>query len=126
MEVQQCLFTLCNIHIKESTWLQITLPVLDGGMGVQSIEWLSSPAFIASAFSAARLVSDLLKPDLESYVAGAVEVWKALNGSEVLVADNVFVQRAWESAIVQKFKTDLGIGPAKCGRSSLSLGLLYI
>lgn len=100
-EVRRCLGEICNIVINNSTRMQVSLPVLDGGMGVRSTEWLSSSAFIASAYSVARAVPDVFKANLEDYTAAATEVWTSLSNLEVPEGDLASVQRAWDGAVVK-------------------------
>jgi len=41
--------TICNLFFTDSQWLQASLPVKDGGLGVRRLSLLASSAFLVSA-----------------------------------------------------------------------------
>jgi len=41
--------TICNLSLTDIQWLQASLPVKDGGLGVRRVSSLASSAFLASA-----------------------------------------------------------------------------
>jgi hypothetical protein len=48
---------ILNIELNDIQWLQATLPVRDGGLGVRRVTMLASSAFLASAASTKTLES---------------------------------------------------------------------
>ena len=49
------LCTILNVDLYENQWLQASLPVADGGLGIRSAQMLASSAFLASAASTLTL-----------------------------------------------------------------------
>jgi len=43
------LCTILNVDLNEDQWLQASLPVADGGLGIRSAQMLAFSAFLASA-----------------------------------------------------------------------------
>jgi len=56
------LITILNVDINNDQWLQASLPVGDGGLGIQSSEILAPSAYLASAASTLLLQQSIL-PD---------------------------------------------------------------
>ena len=51
---------ITNSNLSDIQWLQASLPVKDGGLGVRCVSSLAIPAFLASAASTRSLLADLL------------------------------------------------------------------
>jgi len=51
---------LTNCDLSDSEWIQATLPVRDGGLGVSRVSTLALPAFLASAASTLCLQDEIL------------------------------------------------------------------
>ena len=56
------LITILNVDINKDQWLQASLPVGDGGLGIRSAEMLAPSAYLASAASTLLLQQSIL-PD---------------------------------------------------------------
>ena len=56
------LITILNVDINSDQWLQASLPVTDGGLGIRSAEMLAPSAYLASAASTLLLQQSIL-PD---------------------------------------------------------------
>jgi len=74
------IFALCyltNCDLSDTEWLQATLPVGDGGLGVRRVSMLALPAFLASAAGTSLLQHEILSdcaglpddPLVDSYTA---------------------------------------------------------
>jgi len=50
---------ITNSNLTDSQWIQASLPVRDGGLGIRRVASLAIPAFIASAASTLSLQDDL-------------------------------------------------------------------
>jgi len=55
-----------NSDLSDSQWIQASLPVRDGGLGVRRVSQLASPAFIASAASTLSIQDDILNDCIKS------------------------------------------------------------
>jgi len=62
--------TICNLDLTDLQWLQASLPVKDGGLGVCRVSLLASSAFLASATATDTLQQQLL---LRSSIAGTTD-----------------------------------------------------
>jgi len=61
---------ICNLDLTDIQWLQISLPVKDGGLGVRRVSSLASSAFLASAPATDALQQQLL---FRSSIAGTTD-----------------------------------------------------
>ena len=60
-DIQRCtLNTIINSDLTDTQWLQATLPVKDGGLGVRRVSSIAILAFLASATSTLSLQSSIL------------------------------------------------------------------
>ena len=98
-----CLEKILNIQMNETKWLQASLPVRLGGLGIRSIMQISTSAYISSCHKTRNLV-DLCSPiDLRKYqsleLRNAEETWRRQFG--FLDADqpkdkNRMLQEKWD------------------------------
>lgn len=70
---------LLNINLDENMFIQASLPIRFGGLGIRKISSVSLPAFLSSVYSVKDLVGKILNPshgDLEiSHLAEARNAW---------------------------------------------------
>ncbi|KAI5635377.1 reverse transcriptase (RNA-dependent DNA polymerase) domain-containing protein [Phthorimaea operculella] len=73
--------SVINVTLDDNQWLQASLPIRYGGLGIRSIRAVSLPAFIASSNGVADLVADILKLQGERlsipFQCDAVKAWAA-------------------------------------------------
>src|SRR6218665_836834 len=102
-EYDQCLRkgleVILNINLSESQWLQSTLPIGMGGLGIGRVSSLALPAFLASAAGTLELQSNLLKelgshpdPNMEKLLA----MWQAELGINITVDFPTHIQSKWD------------------------------
>ena len=73
-----------TISLSDIVWLQATLPVNKGGLGIRSVQSPASSAFLASAESMASLRQIILGRftlDVYSYVSQAPAIWSLKSSS---------------------------------------------
>lgn len=72
-----------NVRFEADQWIQATLPIRYGGLGLRRVRDVSIPAFLASAHGVAGLVTDILSCDGDRanipFAADAMAAWEALN-----------------------------------------------
>ena len=61
---------ITNNSVSDTAWLQASLPVRDGGLGIRSVALLAPSAFLASAASTLELQSMLLSKCSVAVVTG--------------------------------------------------------
>jgi len=81
--LRQSIQRITNSNLSDSQWIQASLPVRDGGLGIRRVALLAIPAFIASAASTLSLQDDLLsdcgKSDNEFFQT-YLSIWSAKFG----------------------------------------------
>ena len=65
--LKQAIQRITNSVISDLQWIQASLPVTDGGLGVRRVSSLALPAFLASAASTLSLQDDILTECAHSY-----------------------------------------------------------
>jgi hypothetical protein len=58
--LRSCLEYLLNSRLNEIQWLQASLPISNGGLGIRKITDICLPAFLSSIYGAEYLVSNIL------------------------------------------------------------------
>ena len=85
--------TNTSIDPSSAAWLQASLPVILGGLGVRSAVDVAPSAFLASAYSSLALVQSLLSSPL---VSCTLSVWSSDHDIQPLVDDEAIHQKAWD------------------------------
>ena len=92
-------------------WLQASLPVRDGGLGIRSAVLLAPSAFLASAAGTTDLQARILPPAIaiipDCSVVTALQAWSVQSQSTVPVGNEAFHQMNWDSACIQRRKEEL-------------------
>ena len=94
---------LANIHINDLNWIQASLPVKDGGLGIRSVGLLAPSAFLASAAATQDLQAQLLPVGCPSdpYVDSVLGVWSGRYGRPAPLGPERSKQRCWDQASVE-------------------------
>jgi len=84
--LQTGLITILNVDINNDQWLQASLPVGDGGLGIRSAEMLAPSAYLASAASTLLLQQSVLPDSIwmqgDQSVASTETLWTDLANSQ--------------------------------------------
>ena len=76
------LITILNVDINSYQWLQASLPVGDGGLGIRSAEMLAPSTYLASAASTLLLQQSILPDSIwmqgDQSVASTETLWTGL------------------------------------------------
>ena len=59
--------TNTSLHISDTTWIQASLPVKNGGLGIRSAAQLAPSAFLASAAGSSTLVAQIVPSRLQEF-----------------------------------------------------------
>ncbi|GAV01565.1 hypothetical protein RvY_12256 [Ramazzottius varieornatus] len=82
--------------MSDDVWKQATLPVGKGGLGIRRAEQIALPAYLASIYSARRLVSEMVADfDVDDLCADELASWSVQSGTEPPIAALRGVQRVW-------------------------------
>ena len=91
-----------NVNLSdEMTWLQASLPVFSGSIGVRSAVQLAPSTFLALAAGCHALTKEILPPRFHSTscpeVEEALELWRSHTSAEVPSSPSNSWQKAWDS-----------------------------
>ena len=75
--------SICNVHLSDNAWLQASLPVKSGGLGIRSFAMLAPSAFLASAAGSSDLTKAIL-PLPWSTASVPFSMWQCLHGCKVM------------------------------------------
>ena len=97
---------ITNCDLSEFQWLQASLPVREGGIGVRGVSKLALSAFLASAAGTQRIQDQILSQCSiveDHHVAEYKSIWSTLYPSASLPEPPLsFVQSSWDKpAIIQ-------------------------
>jgi hypothetical protein len=109
--IRDNLSEILNVNVEDHHWLQASLPVRDGGLGIRSACQLAPSAFLASAASTASLVSHILPPRFEllddAFNKSMQEKWRHLSQTSPPIGLSSHRQRAWDYAVIQNVQSFL-------------------
>jgi hypothetical protein len=93
---------ITNSQLSDIQWIQASLPIRDGGLGIRRATSLALPAFLASAASTAALQTLILglhvvDPDVT--VEAARQTWSDMYNADVPAGINVNMQQSWDIPI---------------------------
>jgi len=101
---------ILNINMSESQWLQSTLPIGMGGLGIRRASSLALPAFLASAAGTSEIQSHILcalecQPD--QHFKNLSEHWQTITGLSLAEYFPTNIQSKWDTSILEKELSDL-------------------
>ena len=98
--IRSSLSIITNTAMNDTTWKQATLPVSRGGLGIPRTEERSLPAYLASVFSVAGLISTIV-PDADpvAITIDPIQQWSLVTGRPAPLT-NLNVQKQWDAPIV--------------------------
>jgi hypothetical protein len=103
--------SLINIQLNDSSWCQISLPVVDGGLGIRHATDLALPAFLASVASVTELLGSILPQEMVPFtdplVEKGVNLWKKFTKSVPPESTKCKFQKEWELPQMQRHSRTL-------------------
>jgi len=104
--IRDTLQSILNITLSDTSWLQATLPIRNGGIGIRLATQVALPSFLSSVASCSDLVLQLLPPNLhisaginDQLFAGAIDEWKKRSGQSQPPQLDVS-QKSWDIPLV--------------------------
>ena len=103
--IWRILTRICNIPFSTSDilWLQASLPVRSGGLGIRSAVQLAPSAFLSSIFGSADLFKKILPSGVQhssSDVEAALSAWSQHHAHPPSTAPSSFSQREWDTPVI--------------------------
>ena len=72
--------SICNVHLSDNAWLQASLLVKSGGLGIRNFATLAPSSFLASAAGSSDLTKAILPPSMVNskcpFYNAAISLWK--------------------------------------------------
>ena len=99
-----------NCAIDDIAWIQASLLINDGGLGIRSVVVLTPSAFLASAAAIYVLQSAILDEDWpfpDQYVAHITQLWCSNYTAAPPNGDLVLKQRNWDRLAIERGKSVL-------------------
>ena len=108
--LRRSLSMITNVEIDDLAWVQASLPVADGGLGVRSVALLAPSAFLASAAATLDLQTQLLPHGVAFPDKGrdlALSTWTGRHGDQIPEVGLQTKQKTWDKASVVKSQDHL-------------------
>jgi hypothetical protein len=104
---RKLLESICNINLSDQGWLQASLPINSGGLGIRGTVLLAPSAFLASAAGSASLSRAILPIQFDPVwpsesTLSAIQHWKSLAEGvvESPSGNSAIKQKAWDTPLV--------------------------
>jgi len=101
---------ITNSNLSDLQWIQASLPVKDGGLGIRRVASLAPSAFMASAASTLVLQDHILArcgPCTDTAVTSVGSLWSVTNKLPIPVAPSASKQLIWDAPCVAADKSTL-------------------
>ena len=74
--LKSCATDICNVSFDDIGWIQATLPIRLGGIGLRHTSDLALPTYLASISASQSLISEITQPDNIPYALDScLDVW---------------------------------------------------
>ena len=108
--LRQGLSSILKVSMSDEQWIQASLPVQNGGLGVRSAGLLASSAYLASAVATLPLKNAILESSCSTTsdlaVSEAVAIWKILSRAEEPFASGNCFQKVWDNTVTSEIYVD--------------------
>ncbi|HSN23887.1 MAG TPA: hypothetical protein VLS45_06920, partial [Methylomicrobium sp.] len=102
--------SITNCDLSDVQWLQASLPIKEGGLGVRTVQSLALPAFLSSFVSTESLQREILKnievDDCLPY-SDYKQIWMEKYSQSVPPTPLSHKQSAWDRPAIERMKTQL-------------------
>ena len=111
-EVQRSILeSITNVSLDDSAWIQASLPVKNGGLGIRSAVDLAPSAYLASVASTRQLVLRILPSRLQivdmPFESEALSCWSIGHDFPAPVDTDAHLQKAWDRCTVESLASNL-------------------
>jgi hypothetical protein len=105
------LSAILNISLTDDQWVQASLPVSSGGLGIRSATMLAPSAFLASAAGTSDLqvciISNIGATVSDPAVQSSLDAWNVLSNATAPVGPEAAIQRSWDAGCISAALTRL-------------------
>ena len=107
--LRKALQSTLNIKMEDSVWIQSSLPIKMGGLGIRRVSDVAIPAYLSSVCAVSRGVQSMVPPGIfnqeNSFFNTAKERWRILAESEP--PTNLSSQKEWDMPVCKKILDSL-------------------
>ena len=117
--------SICNVTLTSSNWMQASLPITFGGIGIRRAALLAPSAFLASATGCSSMFLAILPGRLHVSLnplhSEALQMWKSLSPTplEPPIEANTCHQKHWDLPLVESCFSSLISAADSSGRIRL-------
>ena len=103
LKVKESLISILNISLPQRSYLQATLPIAQGGLGIRSALDIALAGFLSSVCATVQTVQSLIPPNLtytydtNEYWNSAFSIWSQSFGSSM--PELKIYQSSWDKVI---------------------------
>ena len=104
--LRECVCVITNTDLTDVQWIQASLPVKNGGLGVRRVSSLAPSAFLASAAGTRDLQNMILSKcdaSVDSAVRNVLDLWMishGLSGASPPVGSSSAIQHEWDKPFI--------------------------
>jgi len=107
-QLRAAICSICNVSLTDDQWLQASLPVRNGSLGLRRVSSLASSAFLASAAGTRQLQDQILhRVSQANEIFDSCLLTRVNNGTQPPVDSVIHIERAWDKVIVDAEFSDL-------------------
>src|SRR5579872_4741119 len=108
--LRKAICSIANVNLTESQWLQASLPIRIGGLGVRSVSSLAPSAFLASAAGTSalqELILSSISTNIDVEVSRTQVQWSTLCKLNCPIGMMAHNQQSWDSLVTQTVHSEL-------------------
>lgn len=102
---------IINCNLSDTAWMQTTISVNNGGLGLRDVTKLCLSSFLGSSHSVAELLAAILPAHINQLTEAAVSeaeiLWQASTFSELIPSPSCKLQKNWDMVMSTKSFQDL-------------------
>jgi len=107
--LRKSICSIVNVDLTHDQWIQASLPVHFGGLGIRSVSTLAPSAFLASA-AGTSVLQDIILPQsyifTDNFVGGIQDIWSNLSGSDI-PTNLSYSQKCWDERVSEFVHSNL-------------------
>ena len=99
--------SICNVKLEDRSWLQASLPVNSGGLGIRSVVMLAPSAYLASAAGSSDILKSIPPSSLGTDNVGypfhqdVIQLWSRGHSNAPPEPALAIHQKCWDSPVVE-------------------------
>ena len=103
--------TICNVELNDVAWIQASLPISAGGLGIRSFTQLAPSAYLASAAGSSNISNQILPTFLRDVFnplkSMALASWRTGHNADAPSGSSAPRQKAWDTPRIEATSSTL-------------------